>query len=792
MQRILHDLSVHQIELEMQNDELRRNEVKLEASRARYFELYSLAPVGYFTIDEKGVILESNLTAAALLGVARSELPGKPLSRFFARQDADEYHLRCEFLSRTGTPQSCELRMVKTDGAEIWVYLTATADRDESGAFIGKIALLDMTERKRAEQESTTNLRILSEFKAALDAHAIVAVTDDRGKITYVNDRFCAISKYAREELIGQDHRVVNSGHHSKPFMQELWQTIKAGRSWSGELKNRAKDGTFYWLATTIFPILAEGKPVQFVAIRTDISERRRAEEALRRSEERFRSLIEWSPDAAAVNRNGKLVYVNPAAVRAFGATSERDLVGRSALDRIHPDSREFVRARSKILDVEGGDAPLAEMKLLRMDGTAVDVESQATRIVYEGEPAALVLFRDISERKQTLFEKNRLEAQLLQAAKMESVGRLAGGVAHDFNNMLVAILGHAELALLRMDRADPVRSDLAAIRLAAQRSADLTRQLLAFARRQVVSPTSLDLNERVTGLLGMLPRMLGEAIGVSWKPEADIWPIRIDPSQVDQIVTNLCVNARDAIADVGLIVIESANVVVDARFCAENVEALPGEYVRLTVRDDGAGMDRDVLAHIFEPFFTTKEMGGGTGLGLATVYGAVRQNHGFVAASSAPGEGTRIDVYLPRQCGPVEARGSEGAESARRSGCETILLVEDEPAVLKLATRVLESQGYTVLAANGPVEALRLAGEHAAKLDLLMTDVIMPAMNGRELAKSVLALAPRVRCLFMSGYTADILTPHGVQEEGMHFLQKPFSVDQLAARVREALDSGG
>ena len=329
-------------------------------------------------------------------------------------------------------------------------------------------------------------------------------------------------------------------------------------------------------------------------------------------------------------------------------------------------------------------------------------------------------------------------------------------------------------------------------IQKAAQRSADLTRQLLAFARKQTIAPQVCDLNEAVAGTLELLRRLIGEPIALIWRPDPHLWPVKVDPVQIDQILTNLCVNARDAIAGAGQIAIETGNATLDQTVCAQHAGWIPGEYVRLAVSDDGRGMDPETLAHLFEPFFTTKGVGRGTGLGLATLYGVVQQNQGFIHVSSAPGLGTTFTLYLPRHRGrAVPAALAGPAESASR-GHETVLLVEDEPALLRLGTTMLEKLGYRVLAAGTPGEAIRLAEEHAGAIHLLMTDVVMPEMNGRDLARRLLSLYPNLKRLFVSGYPADVIAPHGVLDDGVHFLQKPFALPELAAKIRAALEREG
>jgi two-component system sensor histidine kinase EvgS len=368
----------------------------------------------------------------------------------------------------------------------------------------------------------------------------------------------------------------------------------------------------------------------------------------------------------------------------------------------------------------------------------------------------------------------------------MESVGRLAGGVAHDFNNMLNVIMGYTEML---MDEADPAsREDLQEILTAARRSAEITRQLLAFARKQTIAPKVLDLNDTVGNLLKMLGRLIGEDIDLAWLPKADLHPVKIDPTQVDQILANLCVNSRDAIEGVGKITIETNNVFFNEEYCQDHAGFKPGAYVMLAVSDDGSGMDRELQENIFEPFFTTKGVGKGTGLGLATVYGIVKQNEGFINVYSEPGKGTTIKIYLPRFAGDTKDTETAATAEVPPGKGETILLVEDEAVILKLGKRMLEQLGYRVLAANSPEIALELANNHSGKIDLLITDVVMPGMNGRDLALQLQSIQSELRVLFMSGYTANVIAHHGVLDDGIRFMQKPFSQHTLAVSVREAL----
>jgi signal transduction histidine kinase/ABC-type uncharacterized transport system substrate-binding protein/ActR/RegA family two-component response regulator len=394
-----------------------------------------------------------------------------------------------------------------------------------------------------------------------------------------------------------------------------------------------------------------------------------------------------------------------------------------------------------------------------------------------------------VIEMVDDITEQLSLESQLRQAQKMESVGRLAGGVAHDFNNMIGVILGYGELALAKTEPDHGAHDYIEQIMKAAQRSTTIIRQLLAFARKQTISPRVLDINATVEGMTKILKRLIGEDIELVWRPGDAVWTVKIDPGQVDQILANLCINARDAIANVGKITIETANTEFDAAYTSRHMGFQPGEYVRLSVSDTGCGMDRAILNNIFEPFFTTKEAGKGTGLGLATVYGIIRQNNGFINVYSEPGQGTTFKLYLPRQNSGPDALPEIKRVAPEQHGQETILLVEDNPSFLELTKLMLQELGYRVLASNTPGGALELARDHQQEIHLLLTDVIMPEMNGRELLNNIQAVYPKLRHLFMSGYTANIIAHHGVLDERVNFVAKPFSKKKLGDKVREALD---
>ena len=401
----------------------------------------------------------------------------------------------------------------------------------------------------------------------------------------------------------------------------------------------------------------------------------------------------------------------------------------------------------------------------------------------------ALKVLQTDMDHKESERRRKSLEGQLIQAQKMESIGRLAGGIAHDYNNMLSVIIGYAELAMDRVEPENPLYADLEEILDAANRSTDITRQLLAFARQQTIAPKMLDLNETVESMLKMLRRLIGEDINLLWFPETKLWPVKIDPAQVNQILANLCVNARDAISGIGNVTIKTENMIIGEAFSKSHNGLVPGEYVMVAVSDDGVGMAPEILDVVFEPFFTTKMVGEGTGLGLSTVYGIVKQNNGYIMAESEPGKGTTFTIYLPRQQEPIALSNGNNVEDMPSSHGETVLIVEDEESILKITRRILDRLGYSVLSAQTPGQAMELAKNHTGKIHLLITDVVMPEMHGRDLADQLKALFPDLKTLFMSGYTANVIAHRGILEEGVHFISKPFSQRKLSLSVREILD---
>ena len=533
------------------------------------------------------------------------------------------------------------------------------------------------------------------------------------------------------------------------------------------------------------------GEVVGVLGAYEDVTERVQAERALLESERRFQAFMDRTPVYAYIKDEAlRHVYQNQRVMDlACCGVSVDDLsagsfLGAETAAKVEEADRRILAGETDRMELEYSVTIHGQTRWL------ADVKFALS--LADGRKAVGGMAFDITERKVAEAEKERLWSQLTEAQRMESIGRLAGGVAHDFNNMLQAILGYGELASALLPPDHPQQQELGEITRVAERAASVTRQLLAFARRQTVQPRVLDLGEEVSGTMGMLRHLIGENIALAWSQSQDLWPVRVDPSQIGMVLTNLCVNARDAIASTGRIVIECRNTVVEEGCHEGQGDVRPGEYVTLSVSDDGCGMDAETQALVFEPFFTTKEVGKGTGLGLATVHGVAMQNGGFVSIESKVGEGTTMRVHFPR-CEGTSQTNANACEAVSTSplptGNETILVAEDEISILEVCEAVLGKLGYRILPAALPGEAIEWARTYGGRIDLLVTDVVMPETNGRALAESVARHQPGIACLYISGYPADAIAHHGILEDGLDFLQKPFSNRDLAEAVRRILD---
>ena len=1068
----------------------------LRSSEARFRAVVENSHDGIIFTDAESRILYRSPSYNRINGFTDEDRLGHSGFEIVHPDDVEDVRRKwAELIRHPAVSFKAEYRILHKDGTWRWIESLGSNLLADPNVRAVVVSSRDITERKRGEEELTKALEVSAareeEFRALFDQASdaifiLDAARPDSHVITDANRAACESSGYTREELIGMSIADLNDPEN-KRYVPDRVRQIRAGDRMMFETVHQRKDGSLYPVEVSAQLVQRTGQTPLVFSIDRDITERRRAEETLRESEERYRLVVELSPDAVMVHRKGRIAFANASAATLFGASTPAELVGTDIERLIHPDFRQIVQARAAAIQERGEPVPRQEQKCLRLDGASFDIEASSAAIMWNGERSSLTMIRDVSERKrteealnaserelrsllgaaerhakelelldqvrksvssglelsvifravvesiavvfgyslvciyvqreegflnlqhqvgyervperipvsqgvmgrvfrsgvpelvedvhadadylevmetvasevciplldqgrtvgvlsvestgkaamtnadlriikavgeevniafskaglyaeaqanarryrdlvatlgeglaivdleerfefanpaaETVFglpagkllgrtlaeflspadfsrvqaetakrlrgatgtyemairrldgearqievvatpyraengevhgslavfrdvsdlrrmehERRELQEQLQQSQKMEAVGRLAGGVAHDFNNLLQVIVGYAEVALQSLTPQTRLHSELQQILSAAHRSADLTRQLLTFARKQDVAPQVLNLNQRISGTLIMLQRLIGEDIRLVWEPEPNLWPVKVDPTQVDQILANLAANSRDAIAGVGSLTVTTSNATVDEEWCRTHVGWIPGEYAVVQMRDTGKGIPPEVLEHIFEPFFTTKGVGRGTGLGLATVYGIVKQNNGFIDVASNVGAGATFRLYFPRAEGPLVRERTE-TEKKAPSGNETVLVVEDDENILGLIRSILGQLGYRLLVARTPGQAMALARQHAGTVSLLVTDVVMPEMNGRELQRQVTALFPGIKTLFMSGYTADVISQRGVEEEGGLFLQKPFSIKDIARKVRQVLD---
>ena len=618
------------------------------------------------------------------------------------------------------------------------------------------------------------------------NAADMIAIVDMEGRRIFNSLSYQKVVGYSPEELqassaFEQIHpddreRVKNAAEDAR----------RSGIGKTLEYRLRHKNGNWLVLESTSSVILnANGDPEKLVIVNRNVTERKRAEEALRRSEADFRSVVEHAPYGIyRASINGRLLQVNPALQKMLGYPLEEELLSRALATDIFRHNGEYQRLVELLSQTE--EIKDMEMEWKRQDEMPITVRCSGRRINDEnGVPAYFEVFAE------DVTEKRVLERQLRTAQKMEAIGRLSGGIAHDFNNHLGVIIGYSRVLKRQLGGNNPLTEHALEIEKAGQRAASLTKQLLAFSRQQVLTPAVLSLNTLASEMDRMLPRLLGEDIEVSLELDPELGNVKADQGQIEQVIMNLAVNARDSMPEGGKLKIQTANVVLDQIYTRNHPGSKAGDYVMLAVTDTGTGMDAGTLTHMFEPFFTTKERGKGTGLGLATVYGIVKQSNGYIWVESALGKGSAFQIYLPRHEGQPAAEVLKTGIAENLRGSESILLAEDSEALRKLAQSNLESAGFRVMSAQSGEEALAIATRHASIFDLLLTDVVMPGMNGRVLAEQLLPRQPGMKVLYMSGYTDSFIAGHGVLEPGTYLLHKPFTEEILIRKVREVLDGG-
>ena len=614
------------------------------------------------------------------------------------------------------------------------------------------------------------------------------------GNLTFVNDALCRNLGYSREELIGMNYRQYTDEKTAMELFRNYNRLYRTGEPIKLlEIERIGKDGkkSFAEISTSLIRD-SEGKPIGFRGISRDITERKQAEEALRGSEERYRNIIESIQDGYfETDLAGNFTFVNDVICRHLGYTKE-ELIGMNYRQYASEEnSKKLFQLFNELYRTGQPTKPFA-VEYIKKNGSKLTAEISVSLIRdSEGKPNGFRgISRDITERRQAEEERLSLQEQLRQSQKMEAIGQLAGGVAHDFNNLLTVIKGYSQLSRIDLKENDPLRGNIQEIEKATQRATDLTRQLLAFSRRQILDLKVLDLNVLLKDLDKMLRRIIGEDIELVTLLSGDLGKVKIDPSQIEHVIFNLAVNARDAMPSGGKLIIETANVELDEKYAHAHASVIPGRYVRLSVSDTGVGMTQEVKEKVFEPFFTTKEKGKGTGLGLSMVYGIVRQSSGDIWVYSEPGQGTTFKIYLPRTEEEADRPQKREDTDSFPGGSETVLLVEDDELVRDLANRLLKQLGYRVLEATNGEEALTVAKEHDGEtIHLLLADIVMPQMGGKALADRLKIPRPNVKVLYTSGYADNAIVHHGVLDPGTHFLQKPFSLKMLSHKVREVLD---
>jgi len=737
-------------------------------------ELFEHSPVPMLVFDALTLrYLAVNQRAIEEYGYSREELLGMQVTDL--RPSALAKHL-------------------KKDGTLIDVEIVSQLVRFGTRDLVLAVAT-DISDRLRAQQaQLSAERRAAEQIRRSEERFALAARGTNDGlwdwdiqkDTQFVSPRFIELLGY-REGEVEDTHSFITRRVHPDDEVRQhsaLTRHLEDQTPYDIELRLATKDGTYRWFRVRGQAVFEPGgRPVRMVGSATDMADRKLIERALLESEQRFRSLIDNAADPILVlSKDGALRYLSPANERALGYAAS-ELVGTDGVLLVHPDDRARVKKVFKGLFDHPDQIGQAQYRLRHRDGSWRTFSSVARNLIADRSISGIVVnSRDITAQAA-------LEEQLRHSQKMEAVGMLAGGVAHDFNNMLTAITSFAEFISTELPKGSKIEADLAQIRIAADRAVGLTRQLLAFSRKQVMQPRVLEVNLLVGGLDKMLRRLIGEDVELRTALSEGLPTVRADPSQLEQVLVNLVVNARDAMPRGGQLVIETECVTLDDAAAGPDQEVKPGRYLLIQVRDTGVGMDAATQARIFEPFFTTKTQGRGTGLGLSTVYGVVKQNGGHIRVESAPGQGTTFRVFLPASDSLPTLAALPLREIGDLRGHETVLVVEDEELVRGAVRTSLERLGYQVLCASDGDEACILARSHPGLIDVLLTDVIMPRQNGRQVADQLLQMRPGLLVIFMSGYAENAIVHHGVLEEGLEFLEKPFTQTALVRKIRQVLD---
>lgn len=765
-----------------------QTEEALRESEERFRSMTEATSEFIWEVDRDGNYGYASPKVRDLLGYEPEEIIGRRLFNFMMPETAAREEEEFRKVTRARRPfKGWVNRRIHKSGRRVVVETSGVPILDAKGDLVGYRGIdHDATERAKAEEaliESERRFRNIVE-SSPMGMH--MYKLDSEGRLVFVGSNPAADRMTGVDNSQFLDKTIEEAFPSSKDteIPERYRRAAERGEPWQSEQIEYQDDQIKGAYDVYAF----QTSPGNMVALFHEITRRKRAEEALRENEEKYRHLVENINEIIyTVDQSGVITYISPGVETLTGNQASK-VVGRMFGEFIHPDDQVDVSRNFKKL--LSGHLQSNAFRILTKDGEVRWVRSSSRPLYRDGQVVGLQgVLADFTAAKEANEEKRNLEVQLRQAQKMEAIGHLAGGVAHDFNNLLSPILGYAELILMDMHPDDPRYGSLAEVRKAAIRARDLTRQLLAFGRKQVIEMKTLDLSELVFGFEKMLRRTIREDIDIKIQNSPSLGNVKGDLSQIEQILMNLALNAQDAMPSGGTLIIETRNVSVDDRYLKQHPEAQLGEHVMLAVSDNGVGIDRAIRDRIFEPFFTTKEEGKGTGLGLATVYGIVRQHNGSIRVYSEPGKKTTFSILLPRVDSPVEVGTRAPLYPARSRGTETVMVVEDNKMVRNLTCSVLEEYGYKVLSAAGAQECLELV-ERAGHVHLLITDVVMPEMNGSELYQRLSSFLPKMKVLFMSGYASDLIAHHGVLQKGDRFIQKPFSLEVLTRKVRQVLDS--
>lgn len=771
-------------------------EEALRESEARYRELFDSANDIIYTQDLDEKFTSINAAVQAVTGYTPEEIIGNDLSHLVAPGSVDKARQMTRKKLAEGGSTNYELEIIRKDGGTAILEVSSKLVF-ENGKPTGVQGIArDITARKLAEELAHERDRQLSTLIENLPGVVYRCRIDQDYRMEFINDAVLDLTGHPQEDFL-EGTRIFGDLIPEKEraeMRKQVQEELKNGRRYEVVYPLIKRDGSERWVSDRGQGIFnADGKPYALEGFITDITERRNSQEALRRSEQQLRVVTDTVP-ALITYFDRELIcrFENKYYLEWLGRP-EGSIVGLHLREIVGPVAFEGI-AQEFGIALAGNDFTVEREALLERTGSGG--RSSYLRVSYvsdrddEGNVIGAFAFAiDLTETKRAEEALQKSREQLVQSQKLESVGRLAGGIAHDFNNMLTAITGYSELALRKLPADDPVRKNIEEIKKAGDRSAQLTNQLLAFSRRQILQAQVVDINDVILDTSKMLTRLIGENVLLETELSDDLYKVKCDPGQVSQIIVNLVVNARDAMPEGGTILVETSNTNLDAKYAAEHVGVSPGDYVVMTVSDTGIGMDEETRKHVFEPFFTTKEIGKGTGLGLSTVYGIAKQSGGNVWIYSEPGKGTTVKVYLPVAEVDSPIHRTPQQTNDFRFGSERILLVEDEEAVRRLTSEMLRACGYSVVEAANGQEALETFRKSEDKFDMIFTDVVMPQVSGRELADRVLEISPKMKILFTSGYTDNAALRQGVLDETTNFISKPFSFLALASKIRETLD---